>query len=105
MTGPEVVTEAPALISVGTQSLVENASRLGLTWQLKLGTVVAVSATGAAQVTLDADTVPIGVVSMVGLLTINERVYVMSVPPSGNFVVGQVAAQESGLELVTFVAV
>jgi hypothetical protein len=100
-----VVTEAPALISVGTQSLVDNASRLGLTWELKLGTVVAVTSTGAATVTLDADTVPIGVVSMVGTLTVNSRVYVMSVPPSGNFVIGQASAQETGVELFTFAGV
>lgn len=108
MTNPEPpVTEAPALIGVGTQSLVENASRLGLTWNLKLGTVVAVTTTGAATVTMDGDAVPvpIGVVSMIGTLTVNARVYVMSVPPSGNFVVGQATAQETGVELVTFAGV
>lgn len=65
--------------------MVSEARRLGISWELTLGTV----ADGAASlVTCDGDTEPIAVASMVGVLTTGDRVYVLQVPPSGNFVMG-----------------
>jgi hypothetical protein len=93
---------APDLISAGTQALVEDPKRLGLIWTVRLGTVIT-SITGSVTVTCDGDTVPINVVSTIGTLGVGARVYVLIVPPSGNFVVGQVAMMENGEELISFV--
>lgn len=95
----EEVTEAPELIGVGVQATADTASRLGLTWQLKLATVTdAIPLQGV----LDGDTEPIGMVSMVGTMEVDTRAYVLVVPPSGNFIVGQITAQETGAESVSF---
>lgn len=84
---PEEVSEqlAPELISTGTQATVENAKRLGLTWTLTPATV---TSTDPLQAIMDGDTVPIGIVSMLGPLPTGIRAYVIQVPPSGNFVIG-----------------
>jgi hypothetical protein len=95
----ETVAEAPELVGVGVQTVVEDANRLGLTWQLKLATVTDNS---PAQAIYDGDTAAIGMVSMIGSLEVGARVYVLVVPPSGNFVVGQVVNQQSGTEIITF---
>lgn len=97
MTGE--ATEAPELIGVGVQATVETAARLGLTWQLKLATVTDAS---PLQAIYDGDTAAIGMVSMVGTVVVDARVYVLVVPPSGNFIVGQITAQETGAESVSF---
>jgi hypothetical protein len=70
-----------------TQALIKNAQDLGLTWIRRLGTVAGYDGT-TPMVIMDGDSVPIGVVSMVGTLYANQRVYVDMVPPSGNYVVG-----------------
>jgi hypothetical protein len=93
--------EAPALISAGTQALVDDPKRLGLVWTMRLGTVIT-SITGAVTVTCDGDTVPINVVSTIGTLGVGARVYVLIVPPAGNFVVGQVSMLETGDEQISF---
>jgi hypothetical protein len=80
-------TEAPELISAGTQEMVTGARRLGLTWRMQLGTVFSGD---PLKVTVDGDTTPIGMVSTVGQLQPDDRVYVLAVPPSGNFVTGLV---------------
>lgn len=91
MTEEEVVTEAPSLISVGTQAMVENASRLGLTWQLRPATVTSVSSPTQVMATYDGDTVPIGMVNLIAPLLVGARVMGMAVPPSGNFIIGSSA--------------
>lgn len=85
---PELAPDqvAPELIGVGAKALVENADRLGLTWQLVLGTVSQTNP--SLQVILDGDSGAIGVVSMIGNLIVGQRVYIIQVPPSGNFVTG-----------------
>jgi hypothetical protein len=90
----------PELVGVGIQSLVENASRLGITWKLSLGTITSTGLTPT--VLVDGDEIPIGAVPMCGNLKIDSRVYVMSIPPSGNYIVGQVAERESGSVFLTF---
>lgn len=94
-------TEAPELIGVGVQATVETATRLGLTWLLKMATVTDALPLRAVY---DADTEPIGMVSMVGTLPVGARVYAIFTPPSGNFVVGQITAQETGVEAISFTA-
>jgi hypothetical protein len=90
MTDPD--KEAPELISVGAQSLVDNAERLGLKWQLRLATVVDGADTSAVIALYDGDSVNISMVSMIGSLLTGARIYVLEVPPSGNFILGQVTA-------------
>lgn len=84
--------EAPTLIGVGVQALVENADRLGLTWQLRPATVNTVSSDGSVTATYDGDTVPIGMISMIGTPVIGSRVMATFVPPAGNFIVGNLTA-------------
>lgn len=95
----ETIAEAPELVGVGVQTVVEEASRLGLTWQLKLATVTDAS---PLQAIMDGDTAAIGMVSMTGTHVVDSRVYVLVVPPSGNFIVGQVVEQQTGTELINF---
>lgn len=110
MTDPDPLNpaEAPSLISVGTQALVDNAKRLGLNWILRMATVRNVTASGiVAQ--YDGDDTEITMVSMMGPLTVAERVYAIAVPPSGNFIVGMVNQRhgihtgETGSVVLTFV--
>jgi hypothetical protein len=82
---------AASLIGLGAQALIDNAKRLGLTWQLRLATVVDGISANQLLVKLDGDDTPITAVSMVGFVSTNRRVYVISVPPSGNFVVGWIS--------------
>lgn len=68
------------------------ARELGLTWQMVKATVNTVSTSGTdVTATLDGDTVPITVISMVAeVLTAGDRVWVITVPPGGNYVAGLV---------------
>lgn len=83
-----IVQTVPDLIGVGVNALVENASRLGITWTLRIATVSTVGIESVDAV-YDGDTSAIGMVNMLGTgLAIGQRVYVMMIPPSGNFIVG-----------------
>jgi hypothetical protein len=81
---------APELISAGGKAIVDNAKRLGMTWTLRLATIVDVTE-GAVTGIYDGDTVAIDMVSMIGPLAVGQRVYVVQVPPSGNFILGLIA--------------
>lgn len=74
-----------------TQAIVDNAQRLGFTWGLRLATVTSVNADGTVRVMFDGDTVSINAISMIGTLTVRNRVYVISVPPAGQFITAMVA--------------
>ena len=74
------------------QALIENAKRLGLIWTLRLATVVDGSDPTAINATYDGDTAAIDMTSMIGSLAPSERVYVLQVPPSGNFIAGSAAS-------------
>jgi H-type lectin domain. len=87
-------------VSTGTQETVDTAKRLGLTWTLRPGEV---ATTIPFTVTLDGDSEAIDMTSMIGTNTTGDRVYCLFVPPAGNFVIGKVAAQEVGEELVSFI--
>jgi hypothetical protein len=82
---------AASLIGLGAQALIDNAKRLGLTWQLRLATVIEGISANQLLVRLDGDETSITAVSMIGFVSANRRVYVISVPPSGNFVVGWIS--------------
>jgi len=84
--------EAPDLIGVGAQSIVERAKPLGLIWTRRLATVVDATTDPAKAVILfDGDTDNVTAASMVGALPTDTRVYVDMVPPAANFIVGIVA--------------
>lgn len=82
----------PNLFGVGTESLVRNASRLGLTWRIRLGTVTTGGVPNFMLVRLDGDVSDLTVVSIIGSRVAGTRVYVLTVPPAGNFAIGQVDA-------------
>jgi hypothetical protein len=87
MTSPFTI-EAPELISIGAQSIVDRAKSLGLVWTRRLATVVDCSDLTSVSVLFDGDTVNVTAVSMVGFPGKGARVYVDIVPPSANFIVG-----------------
>lgn len=78
----------PDLIGAGIQALVEQAKRLGLTWDVRQATVTNGENPAAVLAILDGDTQPIGMVSTIGSLLTDARVYVVVVPPAGNFIFG-----------------
>lgn len=90
MTSPSFsfTTEAPELISIGAQSIVDRSKSLGLVWTRRLATVNDGSDPTNCSITFDNDTVPVTAVSMVGTLATDARVYVDMVPPSANFICG-----------------
>lgn len=67
------------------KAIQDNASRLGLTWDVTLATI---STAEPLQGVLDGDSTPIGLVSTCGPAIAKDRVYVLTVPPAGNFMIG-----------------
>ncbi len=81
------------------KAIQDNAQRLGLTWQLRLATVLP-NTTGTANsspVVMDGDTAAIDAVSMIGPLQGGMRVYVITSPPAGNHIVGMADARPTKL--------
>ncbi len=75
----------PADQAAATASaIVENADALGLTWRLRPATIVA-----GAQMVVDGDTESIDWTdTLIGPVQRDQRVWVITVPPSGNYIVG-----------------
>lgn len=71
------------------KAIQDNADRLGLLWQIRFGTVTIGSDPAAVQVVMDADTVPITAVSLIGVMGFGARVAVIQVPPTVNYVIGR----------------
>lgn len=84
MTGP--AADAQYIV----QAVQENAERLGLIWKRKRAIVI--STGDSIMATLDGDTEPIAVTSMIGPVAVGQRVYVDVIPPSGNFISGTISA-------------
>jgi hypothetical protein len=82
------MTDVPNLVSAGIQEAADTGKRLGLTWTLRPGQV---TATSPLTVVHDGDILQtkIGMVSLVGYLSIGTRVMTEFVPPAGNYVVGK----------------
>lgn len=94
---PEELRKAPSLFRAGVHGLKDNASRLGLTWNMHLGTVVSYDdGTGTAFVILDGDTQPVAAKSMIGAVVNAQRIYVQQVPPTGYFICGFLGTSNSG---------
>lgn len=91
----EPFEQIPDLLSVGTQALVANASRLGITWRLRLATVTELSSEDSFIARMDGDDESIQVVSMIGAQVVGARVYVITIPPAGNYAIGWVSGASS----------
>lgn len=90
------------LFGVGTRSIVENAKRLGLTWGLRMGTVLELTSASRYQVRMDGgDDGGIAVTPMTGPVLVGDRVYVITVPPGGNFLIGTVTRFFPGQRIAT----
>lgn len=85
-------SELPGIITSAVQQVVDNSRGLGLTWTLRMATVVKAT---PLTIIYDGDTKVVDANSMQGILTPGLRVFVIQVPPSGNFVVG--FAEGSGI--------
>ena len=83
-----------AALTAAAQQVVADAKRLGLVWVLQNGTVTATQPN--LQVQMDGDITSIQVASMVGTVSLNQRVYVIQVPPAGSFVVGFIGDKKPG---------
>lgn len=80
--------EAPELYVAGTKELVERSASLGLTWTLQLATVTDGTDPSAIVASFDGDPNQIRMTSMIGPLLAASRVWVLRIPPAGNFIVG-----------------
>lgn len=78
----------PGLISTAVQEVVSQAKALGISWTIRLATVVQATA-ATTSVIMDGDTATLSVsnLSSTSLLA-GQRVYVLITPPSGNFIIG-----------------
>lgn len=87
-------TPTPVAAEAAVQAVLADPSRLGLTWDLRPGTVQSPT---PPTVVLDGDTAGIVVTSMIGPVAQGDRVYVLEIPPSGNFIVGATATPTASL--------
>ena len=84
--------EAPSLVGIGAESIVDRAKSLGLTWTLRPATVAVVvddSPTGT-QIIYDGDTEPINCMNLGVNVVAGDRVMGLMVPPSGNYIIGPI---------------
>lgn len=98
-------TQTPDLIGTGAQVVVETANRLGLTWSMRIGTITEINSMSQLVVQIDGDENPITMTSMIGVGSVGRKVYVITVPPSANFVVGNVNRPQAGQRIATTVRV
>jgi hypothetical protein len=82
-------------------AITENAQRLGLTWTLRPGTIVNGNDPSAIKVKIDGDTVATFVNSLIGVLLKDQRVYLMTIPSVGTYVVGWASGLAVGPRRVT----
>lgn len=71
------------------QAMVANAQRLGLIWEFKYATVTNGNDPAAIQIHFDNDSEnsPVTAVSIIGNLGVGTRVAVITVPPSGQYII------------------
>jgi hypothetical protein len=102
MTDPTVPVSdvATSASSAAASALIQNADRLGLKWDLKPATVSQVDP--VVTVVYDGDMTPITAVSMIGNVSIDQRVYVIFVPPSGNFIVGTTSVSNGPMGVIAW---
>ncbi len=91
MTEPTQTTPggSPSAILAAVQETINQSRALGLTWTLRMATVVSGN---PLTIVFDGDDQVVPAVSMQGILSPGLRIFVFIVPPSGNFVAGFVGA-------------
>lgn len=85
------MTQPTATLAATTsvEELVEQAKRLGLTWDLRPAIVNTTDSTSNLVFgTYDGDTESIPMINLKGSIVEGERVMVMFVPPQGNYIIG-----------------
>lgn len=83
----------PDLTTASVAALVRNANRLGLTWDLRLATIIQppTSTDPKTLATVDGDSEPLGMTPLTGAYFPNgSRVWTLRIPPSGNYIIGPV---------------
>lgn len=85
---PDLQADAGELVT----QIQDRARSLGLTWQIAKGTVILGDDESNMVVLYDGDTTAIGMTSMIGTLDTETRVWIIQVPPGGNYIVGRVNA-------------
>lgn len=100
MTDP-ILVEAPSLIGVGAQTIVNRAKQLGIQWNLRPCTSTAASTTSSTvSAVFDGDTQAINMVNLTGReIMPGFRLMVLIVPPSGNYVIGHLGTPTPGLAI------
>lgn len=93
MSPPDPIYDSPSVlpdaVSAGAKQLVEKARQLGLVWTLRLASV-SVATLDNLSVIFDGDTASLSVTNISGEQVVaGDRVYVMIVPPAGNFIIGR----------------
>lgn len=88
----QVSSDLPGIVASAVKQAVDDSRGLGLTWTLRLATVIVIS---PITIIYDGDTETSNAVSMIGPLRSGQRVYCLIIPPSGNFVVGATEATMS----------
>lgn len=83
MTAPDDMSE---LIGAGIEEAVKEAIRLGVQWQMRMGTVQVRG--NRPMVLLDGDAKAIPTLPIAGAAAVGNRVMVCSVPPSLNVIIG-----------------
>jgi hypothetical protein len=77
------------VISAAAKEIVQQAQSLGLTWTLRIATVVTSTLNQGLTIVFDGDTVTISATNITGQKLLGgDRVYAIMVPQSGNFVFG-----------------
>lgn len=94
------MTEPDLVVAGAVDEVTENAGNLQLKWQLRPGTV-STMISGIASVVLDGDTNVTLCLSLIGDLGAGDRVHIVQVPPSGNYIVGY-AAGSPMLQMASF---
>jgi hypothetical protein len=100
MTGPDAPTSneqgGTDLVQAQVQAVAANAKDLGLTWGLRPA-AVSDDTPGAVTAVYDGDSVAIAMTSLIGPLYPGQRVYAISVPPAGNYIIGIAATTQIGI--------
>jgi len=86
------------------EALRANAQRLGLIWNRRMAEVNDGTDPAAVMATFDGDAEPVPMVSMIGMVSAGQRVYVDIVPPGANFIVGRPGGYRSRQLLAATVA-
>jgi hypothetical protein len=79
----------PEDVTTIVDAIKTNAQRLGLTWMIRPGVVMVTSSRpGEVAVKLDADEATIDVISIIGNLDVETRVWVLVIPDVGSYIIG-----------------